>query len=279
MVAQYRVLRRMVSMIAALIGLLSACTVYDESANVAETVDEAVSLLQDIEQRGSWEVIGEGLDALNDQETGYRAHAHLVTREQDTIITELMISIEVDGAHHARIQIIGGETAGDYLILDYHPDADANQVYRIADNGYMCLSGDDVPRVFQSGINGLFDTVAAQARGIQTLSVVDRTDDELSIAGRASIHYALESRLDEAVLILNRLENEALQPAVQSAGQFELTGNLYLDEETLALLVFDSTYHQIETQQQISFDFEITQWDDIPTIPFPTSSEITTECD
>lgn len=278
MMTNYPVSKRLLIVAALIINLLAACTVYDDAADTAETVDDAVKLLQDIEQRGTWGVIDDRLVTLNDQGVGYQAQVTIQTSVPDEPAAELTLTVVVDRDNNARLQLVGSEAAGDYLILGYELEAAARPTYQITDDGYTCLTGDQIPGILRTGIDSIFATYAIQAVGMQVLSVVERTDDEVTIADRTAIHYELDSRLDEAAHILSQLENDALRDAVEAAGQFDMTGNLYLDEDTLALLGFDMRYEQLDTQQRLDFSFMITQWDDVPAHAVPAESDVIVGC-
>ncbi len=85
--------------------------------------------------------------------------------------------------------------------------------------------------------------------------------------------------MDDARDILQRLDNEALQAAVDAAGTFDFSGVLYLDEDTLALLSYESAYTDPSAQHQTEFRFEITAWDGVADIPTPAANEIDTPCE
>ncbi len=278
MMTNYPVSKRLLIVAAFIINLLAACTVYDDAADTAETVDDAVELLQDIEKYGTWGVIDDRLVTLNDQGVGYQAQVTVQISAPDELATELTLTLTVDRDHHARLQLVGSESAGNYLILGYEPEATERHIYQITDDGYTCLTDDQIPDILQAGVDSIFATYAIQAVGMQVLSVVERTDDDVTIAERTAIHYELASRLDEAAHILSQLENVALRDAVEAAGQFDMTGNLYLDEDTLALVGFDMRYEQLETQQRLDFSFMITQWDDVPALAIPAESDVIVGC-
>lgn len=244
-------------------GVLAACSLQDK----VETVDEAVSLLQDIKDRGTWTYISDGLDALDDQEESYAFTVRF---------NETTLQISVDADAHALIEITENNQKRAYFVDNYRSSAEASTIYQIDAGQYECAAGDDT-RLFLHGPASLFDAYAVTATGVQTLSVAqkDKSGDG-TIAGRDVSRYDLESRVPDALKILGRLDNPELQAKVDAAGPFELTGALYLDQDTLALLRFDSTYGV--DQSQTVFSFEITQWGKVPDIPVPAASDMVTPC-
>jgi hypothetical protein len=150
-------------------------------------------------------------------------------------------------------------------------------LYRVEDGRYVCAQDDETAKLFGEGPATLFDAYAVTAVGMQTLSVVEEDEDyDDQVAGRDATRYELESRVPEAMGILSRLDHDELRARVGEAGSFQISGALYLDEDTLALLRFDSLY--TNTSGQTEFSFEITQWGDIPDIAKPAESMINVPC-
>jgi hypothetical protein len=52
---------------------LAACGSLDDAQETADTVDEAVDLLQDVADQATWDYIADGLDELAAQDDGYIA--------------------------------------------------------------------------------------------------------------------------------------------------------------------------------------------------------------
>jgi hypothetical protein len=245
-------------------GVLTACGLQDK----VETVDEAVSLLQDIKDRGTWTTVSDGLDALDDQHESYRL---------TVVFNDTTLQISVDAAAHALVEIAENDQPRTYFVDNFRSSADAPAIYQIDAGRYTCATGDDSARLLAHGPAGLFEAYAITATGVQTLSVVEKDENaDSTIAGRDATRYDLVSRVPDALKILSRLDNPDLQAEVDAAGSFELSGALYLDKDSAALLHFDSTY--TDGQQQTAFSFEITQWGTVPDIPTPASGDIDTLC-
>lgn len=247
-----------------LTGLLTACGLQDR----VQTVDEAVSLLQDIKNRGTWTTVSDGLEALDDQHNSYRLAVQF---------NESALQIDVDSNARALIEIAENGQQRTYFVENYRSSADAPAIYQIDAGRYTCAVDNDTARLFAHGPASLFDAYAITATGMQTLSIVEKAKDgDSTITGRDASRYDLVSRVPDALIILSRLNNPELQAEVDAAGQFELTGALYLDKDTAALLRFDSTY--ADSQQRTAFSFELTQWGGVSDVHAPAASEIETAC-
>jgi hypothetical protein len=251
-----------------LTGLLTACGLQDK----VQTVDEAVSLLQDIKDRGTWTTVSDGLDALDDQHESYALTVQFSTGQADSTL-----QISVDAAAHALVEIAENGRTRTYFVEDYRSSTDSSVIYQIDAGRYTCAVDDDAARLLAHGPASLFDAYAVTATGIQTLSVVEKDKNGGgTIAGRDASRYDLVSRVPDALTILGRLDNPELQAKVDAAGHFELSGALYLDKDTAALLRFDSTY--TADQGQTAFSFEISRWGGVLDIPTPAASDIETPC-
>jgi hypothetical protein len=251
-----------------LTGLLTACGVQDK----VQTVDEAVSLLQDIKDRGTWTTVSDGLEALDDQHESYALTAQFSSGQADS-----SLQISVDAGAHALVEITENGQTRTYFVENYRSSSDSSVIYQIDAGRYTCAVDNDAARLLAHGPASLFDAYAITATGVQTLSVAEKDKNGGgTIAGRDTSRYDLVSRVPDALTILGRLDNPELQAKVDAAGHFELSGALYLDKDTAALLRFDNTY--TDDQRQTAFSFEITQWGAVPDIPVPAASDIETPC-
>ena len=270
-------------------SILTSCGLYDDAADTADTVDAAVTLLQDLDDLNVWETVSDRLVTLSDQ-TGYRATITLQSGAIDTsgkliipLETDISLDVQVDDNTNARITITESDQTRTYLVLGYDIDAEQTHIYRAEDDGYMCVSGaeDDGEdfNLIQGGIHKVFDIYGIEAIGMQTLAIVDRTDNEdATIVDRKAIEYDLVSKVEDALDIAAKFDNSDLRAALDEAGQFELSGDLYLDDETLALLRVTSFYTDLTTQHAYNLTFEITQWGAITDITPPSDTEIITAC-
>jgi hypothetical protein len=264
----------------ALVIAALGCGLVDDVRDVVESVDEAVALLEEIEESGTWEYVGNGLDGLENE--SYVA----VTMLQEGSVTaeggftgdlsqDVTITLQVDDQGDAVAEVlVDGETRE--FLVDAAGE-DQTHVYRIAAGRYRCVSNDDEGRLLRDGVSGAFEEYALEAAGVQLLSTAEEVGEE-TIAGRTVTHYELESKVPEAIEILKKFDNDDLQAKINEAGQFELSGDLYIDKETDALLRFDSVYHNSDTQRRLEFTFEVTQWGGVADIPDPAAELIDEAC-
>lgn len=254
---------------------LAGCGTSSETVN---TVDDAVKLLQNIEQRGTWIAIEDGLGALADSgdyealfilEGGDLVPGEPTTRETDNTVT---IQVSVDAEGRARYEFAeAGRDPQHWLVIpavDRSGDTEAApEIYGEQDGVYRCAP-DDMIALLQDGPQSIIDSVAATVAGIKTLSVIEE-DGEVTRLDRDATRYMLEGQLDEALAILDQTSSEALRQQIEQAGTFTLAGTLDRDDDTGALLYYESIYQDTSRSTWASIIFEVTQWDDITTISIP----------
>lgn len=265
-----------------------ACGFVDDIRSVVETVDEAVKLLQELDNQSAWEHVSDGLDTLAQQTEGYAATLRLQDGPGDAAGTgfsgalarDVVVTMQVDAANNAlaQIQANGGATQN-YYVEARGADARNGAVYRMNGNGqFVCVSDSEEARLLRDGLSGYFDEYGLEAKGIQMLAVAQEVEEDAAIAGRAATHYRLESRIQEALDILRRFDNAELQQKIDEAGTFTLTGDLYTDEATGALLKLESVYHNTDHLQRVVMSFEVTQWGGIAPIAAPAPESIVQPC-
>jgi hypothetical protein len=237
-----------------LMFLVAAC------GDTAERVDEAVKLLQDIEQNGTWEQISDGLDALEDQ--SYEAAVQL--REDDEDIT---VNLQVDADQNMLAQVTTNGTTQEYFV-------DGSHIYRVEQGHFACVTRPEESHLVSA--RTIFENYILAAPGIRLSSMADDTDEE-TVAGREATRYELVSRMTDALKVLEKFDNDKLRASVEQAGAFELTGDLVLDDETAALLRYNSTYHNGKLENVLTF--EVTSWGDVPDLTGPAESAITSPCE
>jgi hypothetical protein len=273
-------------LMAVLMGATLACGLSDDVQDTVKTVDEAVALLQDIKDSGTWTTVSDGLDELDNQDEGYALTIHLRdgdTNDADEMmeppVKDVIMVVRVDAHDHATIQLVENDQTRTYFVEDYRTSLEGSPVYQIKNGRYICVQDDEAERLFRNGPGSAFEAYAITATGVQWLSVAQENDDgDETIAGRDASRYDLESRVPDAQKILERFDNKELQARVDAAGAFELTGTLYLDQETLALVRFESIYDDTAHHRRTEFLFEITEWGSTPDILAPSASEIDLLC-
>jgi hypothetical protein len=280
---------RIAGLLAMLLGAALACGLFSETADEAETVDDAVRLLQDIEDHGTWVMVADGLENLNAQTTGYTLQIQF---RQGTINdageytpplnNEVMIRMQVDTDDHAAVEITESGTTRSYYIENYG-DADSSAgaaIYRLESGRYSCVADSDDSRLLVNSPASLFDAYAIHIMSQQALAVATEDEDyDGEIADRAAIRYEIESKVTDAVEILERFDNRDLAAQVEAAGSFRLSGEIVLDDETGALLRYSDTYDDLAEHRRTEFKLEIVNWGKTPAMAQPEEENIETPCD
>jgi hypothetical protein len=258
----------------------AGCSAIDDIRDVSGTVDGAVELLDAIEQDGAWDTITDGLDNLDVEEPGYRATVRAQAGPVDeagefggALAEDVTIDLRADARGAALADLTRGDVRRTFYVEPTDGDPD---VYEIIDGQYTCANEGDAP--FRDGLGGIFEDYARATTGAQLLSVANEQDEDAAIAGRDATRYELESKVPDALAILERFDNPELQARLDEAGHFALAGDLYLDDETGALLALTSDYTAPTDDERASFRFEITQWGNVPDIPPPAAANIAQPC-
>lgn len=270
----------------ALLGAGLACGFVDDVRSVVETVDEAVKLLQELNDNSAWERVSDSLDTLAQQNDGYAATLRLQDGPGDTAgvgfagapARDVIVSMQVDGANNALAQLQTGGGVHNYYVQARGADARNGAVYRVENGQFFCVSDSEEARLLRQGLSGFFDEFGLEAKGVQMLAVAREVEDQAVIAGRTARHFALESKIPEALDILKKFNNAELKTKIEQAGTFTLTGDLYTDEATGALLKLESVYHNTDHQQRVIMTFEVVQWGGIAPIAAPAPEAIVQPC-
>jgi hypothetical protein len=267
-----------------LIAATTACGSLHDATETADTVDQAVNLLHEIDENGTWKQISDGLRNLNEQKQSFSVTVHLregiagaTGNSEDPPGQEVTMTVQVDAGHNALLHVIAMGQTRDYLVEGYRDVTDSTRIYQVENGHYSCVEGGDDRQWLQNGLAGVFDQYAVTATGVQLLTVTEKIGDE-PVASRSATHYRLESRVPDALAILKKIDNTELQQTVDAAGKFQLTGDLFVDKDTQALLRFVSTYDDLDAARRTEFSFEVTQWGGIPDIPGPADAQIAVAC-
>lgn len=263
-----------------------ACGFVDDIRSVVETVDEAVKLLRELDDQSAWERVSDSLDTLAQQADGYAATLRLQDGPGDSAGTgfagplgrDVVLAMQVDGANNALAQLQTGGITQNFYVQARGADARSGEVYRVENGQFVCVSDSDEARLLRQGLSGYFDDYGLEAKGIQMLAVAIQVNEDAAVAGRAADHFALESRIPQALDILRKFDNAELKRKIEEAGTFSLTGDLYTDEATGALLKLESVYHNTDQQRRVVMAFEVTQWGGIAPIPAPAPGAILQPC-
>jgi hypothetical protein len=262
-----------------------ACQLSNDVKNAVDTVDQASALLREISDKGTWRYVTKGLDVLKNQTEGYQATVQFqegpgtpATGYSGTLSRDVTVALQVDGQNDMLANVTTGGQTQQFFVDGIAADATMqSNVYLLQNGRYACVSDAPEAQIIRNGIDGVFAEYGDEAAGLELLSIAEY-DDDVDVAGRTTNHYQLESRINEALDLLDKFDSGELRSKVEAAGQFELSGDLYIDQETEALMRLNATYAQVDTQRLVTFGFEITQWGGIPDIPDPTADLIDRPC-
>src|SRR5690606_18955225 len=157
-----------------------ACGFVDGIRSVVGTVDEAVKLLQELDNQSAWEHVSDGLDTLAQQNEGYAATLRLQDGPGDAAGTgysgalsrDVVVTMQVDGANNALAQIQSdGGAAQNYYVEAQGADARSGAVYRVDGGQFVCVSDSQEARLLRDGLSGYFDEFGLEAKGVQMLAV------------------------------------------------------------------------------------------------------------
>jgi hypothetical protein len=284
-IRNYLVQQRQRLIMALLATSLLACGFLNDVSGTVNTVDDAVALLQDLNKNGTWETISDGLDGLADQQQGYTAVVHLRDGAMDAsgnfaspLKTDLMLEIQSDTAGNALITVTEGDQIITYFVQGYRSPSATTQVNPLENELTACFSNSAQATLLQGGLHSVFEQYALRAAGAQLLSVAQDKDEDTRIADRDATHYELESKVSDALKILEKIDNQELRQKIEQTGQFGLSGSLDIDQDTGALLRFESVYDTVDEQRRTEFSFEITQWGKLSNFPIPTPDQFMLAC-
>lgn len=269
--------------LALLVLFLAACATFDETRETADTVDDAVALMQAVDKRGAAARVSEGVDDLGAAGVGYEAT--VVVRQgrlsadgaPDTAAaSEWTYVLRVDAEGDLQATLAGGDTPGTYVVPGDQPSP--APVYRVTAGSYACASGDPAAGL-SAGLAGLIAAHDALAAAPQALAVIAEPE-EATIASREATQHIIVSRVADALHILDTYGgDEALRQAVAAAETVAFSGEVAFDDATGALLRLYSTTIRRDQNQWAEFRFELTQWDDVPDVVRPAAAQIAVPCD
>ena len=263
--------------------LLSACATFDETRETADTVDDAVALMQAVDERGVAGRVGQGVNDLGAAGVGYEAA--VVVRQgrlnadgalDSAVTSEQHYTLRVDAEGDLQAALSGGESPATYVVPGDQPSP--APVYRVAGDSYVCAS--DVPAAtgLGDGLAGLIAAHGALAAAPQTLSVIAEPE-ETTVAGREATQHTLVAQVEDALRILDTYGGDAaLEQAVAAAETVTLSGEAAFDDGTGALLRLHTTTTRRDQDQWTEFRFEVTQWDGVPEVARPDAAQIAVPC-
>ena len=134
-----------------LLGLTTgslACSSFGTLNDHTDTVDKAVSLLQDIEDRGTWQFVTDGLESLHEEDQGYEAI--FSARQEDAEnnpADALDLTLKTDSNGGAVIEVMSGGTASHYLVLPGTTPNEPPTVYRYDGDRFVPADNDEPSRI------------------------------------------------------------------------------------------------------------------------------------
>lgn len=262
---------------------LAACASFDEARETTDTVDDAVALMQAVDERGAVGRANQGVDDLGAAGVGYEAT--VVVRQgrltadgapDDNTASEQHYTLRVDAEGDLQAALGEGGTPVTYVVPGDQP-APA-PVYRVTGDSYACASADPAAAGLGDGLAGLIAAQDALAAAPLTLAVIAKPE-EATVAGREATRHILASRVEDALRILNTYgSSEMLEQAIAAAETVTLSGEVAFDDGTGALLRLRTITTWRDQDRWAEFRFELTQWGSVPDVPRPDAAQIALPC-
>ncbi len=260
-------MRRMAMLLALGLGL-SACASVQETREQVNTVNQAVSILQAVDDRSAWERANDALDDLTAAQSAYAATASL-----DAAGTSLTWRWQVDADGDQRLDISAGDSAVSYLL-----PAQSAVAYRADASGGLCLADNTTAASLRAGLQELLALGGFEMASTQTLTVLAAPQDAV-VAGRDATRYELRSRLPDAADLLNAYQDEHAPQALAAAEALSFSGSMTRDDETGALLELAISVTDRAKGAQASLHFAVTQWGGVPDVPLSDVSATIPACE
>jgi uncharacterized protein YceK len=251
-------MRRIVIGLAVCLGL-SACAGVTETRERVNTVNEAVAILQAVDDRDAWQLLNDALDDLSSAQTPFSA-----TIQVHTSSTSLTWQWQVDADGDQRLDDLTATAAPHSYLLS----ADSAQVYRLDAQGTACLLDSLTAESVRAGLRGLLEHAGLEQVSTQALAVLTAPQD-VRVAERAATRYELRARLPDAVALLEAYGDHNASQARAVSQTVTLSGSVTRDDETGALLELEVSGKDAQTGAPIALQFIVTRWGAVPDIPRP----------
>ncbi len=253
---------------------LVGCGPLKDTKDTVKTVDEAVALLQAIDQDGAWAAVADGLDALGDVKGGYVAEFR-APGPADSPASETVIAVRA-AADGTVFEVTGPDGTATYFVPVPATSDAVPPVYRLEGDRYVCASLDALTyTLLSNGVEGLFEHHIVPFMLNQSLSAVEKQDNQgdARVIDRKVTRYAIVSKLPDALDILDRFDDQALRARVEAAQPLTVSGSLALDKDTGALLSFEMQYDDDDQAAPQTITFSVTQWGGVAdTLPAPVDA-------
>ncbi len=243
---------------------LSACASVQDTCDQVNTVNQAVSILQAVDDRNAWEQVNGAIDDLTAAQSPYAATASL-----EAAGVSLTWRWQVDSDGNQQLDI----SAGDSYLLP----AQSAVVYRVDAAGDLCLVDSATAASLRAGLPELLALGDFQTMSTRALTVSAAPQD-ITAAGRDATSLRISSRLPDAADLLDAYQDEHAPQALTAAKNFSFSGSMTRDDETGALLELTISATDRARGTQTSLHFAVTQWGGVPDVPLPDVAAIIPAC-
>jgi len=277
-----RMLVQAASLLAVII--LAGCSPLADTAEKVDTVDAAVALLQELNDHSTWDTIVDGLDALAENAPGYELTLTVRTAAMgaadagnDPPGDQVTITVQVDRDRNAHLVLDQEHDTRRFFVKGFSPSRQPVAAYHMDGGQYVCATGEPPFALFEQGVLSTLETYALPQASSLTLSIADDAED-VTLVGRPATRYILESKVPDALQILSEFDNTRLREQVEAAGTSAFTGDLYLDQDTNAILALETTFTDAQSGQRVDLHLTVTQWSNVSAITGPASDQIGRVC-
>ncbi len=263
---------------------LTACSTSEKS----ETTNDAVNLLQEVEDNNLRSSLQDALEALDSQE-GYLARFTLDARGPGNQSTSLLLTLQVDSAGTMQVDLQRALTTRRYVVIP-GTDENASRTIVRTDTPSACIASETSRDgnvaadawLLNDGMDSIFAEAASMLKSEQILAVIKTPDDsdDTPLLERKTRRYTVEAKLDQALLIAREAANSSQsdQPDIPDTVNYSFSGALVLDDATAALLQFDAQLDEPDAGQTAQVSFAVTQWGNVDPIIPPADLESLDHC-
>lgn len=238
--------------------VLAACDTTDKTASV----DDAVRLLQDLEDNDLRQAVLDGADALSEH-ASYQAQLIFVPQGSPSQV-ELNFRMDAAEAMNVEVRQDTGTTTY-YLPAPNASTATDRPVIRLDNGGIACLATGPEARWLHDGLHSALDEAISPIASAPLLAVIDTPQDNhsLTLLERQARRYDIEASVDEALAIARESSGVAAQQVSIPVEDIALDGSLVRDEDTAALLQLSVAARYPGVDEPIRIEFIVTEWGDV----------------
>lgn len=245
----------------------AACSTISTTRDQVDAVNQAVAVIQAVDDRSAWERIAAAADDLSAVRAGYLATASL--RASDTLLTWQW---QVDSDGDQQLDIITDSALRSYLL-----PGQSDAAFQVVAESQLCAVDAVIASSLRAGVKGLLELADFQATSEQVLAVLEKPQDVV-IAGRSATRYTLTPRLPDAVEVLDAYDDPRALDVRAVAQTKHFSGHAALEDDTGALLELSLIIEYSTQQTQTELHFELTQWGGVTDIPHPAETVTIAPC-